>query len=111
MFFRGMMLGFALACSAGAASAAGEDDEAWIARYVGSARAPGVALPTEQSIGFDQLAKFVGHRVRVDLGHGRERRGIVERVDRNSALLRSQYSGGFFRFTLSRGDVRGIRVD
>ena len=105
------MLGFALACCAGAASAAGEDDEAWIARYIDGARAPGVALRTEHSIGFDQLSKFVGHRVRVDLANGRERRGIVERVDRSSALLRSQYSGGFFRYTLSRDDVRGIRVD
>lgn len=111
MMFRGLMLVLAWACCAGAAWAAGEDDEAWITRYVASARAPGVALRTEQNIGFDQLSKFVGHRVRVDLGHGRERRGIVERVDRSSALLRSQFSGGFFRYTLSRDDVHGIRVD
>jgi hypothetical protein len=107
----GLLLGFALLGCAGVAEAAGEDDAAWIARYVASGRAPGVALRTEQKIGFDQLSKFVGHRVRVELDNGRERRGIVERVDRTSARLRSQFSGGFFRFTLSRDDVRGIRVD
>ena len=106
-----MLLVFALAGWAGAARAAGEEDEAWITRYVDSARAPGVALRNEQSIGFDQLSKFVGNRVEVHLRNGRERRGIVERVERNSALLRSQYSGGFFRYTVSRADVRIIRVD
>lgn len=111
MIVRGLMLVLALAGWASTASAAGEEDEAWISRYVASAKAPGVALAVEQSVGYDQLSSFVGHRVRVNLRDGRERRGIVERVDRSGALLRSQFSGGFFRYTLSRDDVRDIRVD
>jgi hypothetical protein len=98
---------------AGFAQAAGEQDEAWITRYIASGKAPGLALSPErsQSIGFDQLSRFVGRRVRVDLQDGRERRGIVEKVDESGAVLRSQVAGGFFRYTLSRAETRAIRVD
>ena len=107
------MLALAVAGGANVARAAGEQDEAWIARYIASGKSPGVTISADRvrTIGFDQLAGVVGRRVTVSLGDGRERRGILERVDENGAHLRSQFGTGFFRYTLARADVRDIKLD
>ena len=106
------MLAVVLLGCAGAALAA-DDDEAWIARYMGGAGAPGVPVATEraQRIEFAQLSGYIGRRVRVQLNDNRERRGVVERASNGEAELRSKLGQGHFSFTLSRGDVRTIWVD
>lgn len=107
----------ALCCAAllatGAACAAGQSDEAWIAAYMARANAPGVPGTDlrEAEIAFDQLDAWQGRRVRVMLRDGRERRGTVEGVDGQVVLLRTQLDTGFFRYGVARGDVRAIRED
>lgn len=97
----------------GAARAAGEADEAWIAAYMARGGAPGTAAsdPREADIAFDRLDDWQGRRVRVVLRDGRERRGIVEGVDGQVVLLRTQLDTGFFRYGIARADVRAIRED
>lgn len=107
----------ALCCAAmlgtGAARAAGESDEAWIAAYMARADAPGAPRPAlrEAEIAFDELRDWEGRRVRVMLRDGRERRGTVEGVDGQVVLLRTQLDTGFFRYGVARADVRAIRED
>ena len=106
----------ALCCAwalAGAAQAAGDSDEAWIAAYMARADAPGAgtARAQDNEIGFAELDAWRGRRVRVALRDGRERRGIVEGVEGDIALLRTQLGSGFFRYGIARADVRGIRED
>ena len=93
--------------------AAGEDDEAWIARYMASAGAPGLVRSAAQArvLEFAQLSNHVGQRARFVLTNGRERRGIIEGVRAGEVQLRAQFGGGFFLYSLSRGEIRDIRLD
>lgn len=93
--------------------AAGEDDEAWIASYVASGKAPGLIRnkAQERAIEFEALPGIAGKRARFLLANGRERIGVVEQVEKNRVHLRSQYNSGYFRYSLARGDIRAIRVD
>ncbi len=95
------------------AHAAGEDDEAWIARYMSSAAAPGLSRGSAQArtLEFAQLSGHVGRRARFVLADGRERRGIVEGVRGGEVQVRAQFGGGFFLYTLSRSEIRGIQLD
>lgn len=93
--------------------AAGEDDEAWIVRYMGSASAPGVARTgaRAQALEFSQLAGHVGQRARFVLDGGRERRGTIEAVRGGQVQVRAQFGGGFFLYSLARGEIRSIHLD
>jgi hypothetical protein len=106
------LLAAAMFCAA-PLHAAGEDDEAWIASYVASGKAPGLVRnkAQERVIEFDALPGIAGKRARFMLANGRERIGVVEQVEKNRVHLRSQYNSGYFRYSLARGDIRAIRVD
>lgn len=93
--------------------AAGEDDEAWIEKYMASASAPGLTRDSRQArtVEFGQLSKHVGQRVRFTLDDGRERRGIVEGTAAGEVQVRAQFNGGFFLYSLSRSDIRNIQLD
>lgn len=93
--------------------AAGEDDEVWIARYMSSAAAPGLARGSgrAQPVEFAQLSGHAGRRARFVLSDGRERRGIVEGVRAGEVQVRAQFGGGFFLYSLSRGEIRSIHLD
>lgn len=98
---------------ASSAHAIGEDDEAWIARYMASPSAPGLARNSSQArvLEFAQLSGQVGRRVRFTLNDGRERRGIVEGVRGNTVQVRAQFGGGYSLYTLARNDIRSIQLD
>lgn len=93
--------------------AAGEEDEAWIASYMASASAPGLARSGRQArtLEFAQLSGHIGRRVRFTLDGGRERRGLVEGVRGDEVQLRTQLSGGFSLSSVSRRDIRSIQLD
>lgn len=95
------------------ANAADQDDEAWIASYVASGKAPGLIRnkSQERGIEFDALSSITGKRARFLLANGRERIGVVEQVEKNRVHLRSQYNSGYFRYSLARRDIRAIKVD
>ena len=107
-----MLLASTLLASA-SARAAGEDDEAWIARYLASGKAPGLvrAHARAQDVEFSQLSGHLGRRARFVLADGRERRGIVESVSGGQVQVRAQFGSGFFLYSLSRNDIRGIQLD
>lgn len=93
--------------------AAGEDDEAWIAKYMSQAAAPGLSRSGAQAraVEFAQLSGLVGRRARFVLSDGRERRGIVEGLRGGQVQVRAQFGGGFFLYTLSRNEIRSIQLD
>lgn len=103
----------ALVFSAAPACAAGEDDEAWIASYIATGKAPGLirSKSQERGIEFEALSGITGKRARFLLANGRERIGVVEQVEKNQVTLRSQYNSGYFRYSLARRDIRAIKVD
>jgi len=96
-----------------AAQAQDEGDDGWIAGYVASGRAPGITRPKNQErlIDFEILASIAGKRARFELSDGRERMGVVERVEGDTVFLRAHYVSGFFRYSLARRDIRAIRLD
>ncbi|MCX7557513.1 hypothetical protein OS187_11935 [Xanthomonadaceae bacterium JHOS43] len=95
------------------AYAAGEEDEAWIARYMSSSSAPGLARGSAQArtVEFAQLSGHIGRRARFVLSDGRERRGLIEGVRGSEVQVRAQFGGGFFLYTLARADLRAIQLD
>lgn len=95
------------------ALAAGEDDEAWIARYVASRQAPGVPArgDANQLQGFEQLTRHLGRQVRIALLDGREQVGVVEHVDASGVRLRALLGSGPVEFAVARADLRGFRAE
>lgn len=113
MYSRIALLLASLLMSALPVHAAGEEDEVWIARYMSTATAPGLVRSAAQArvLEFTQLSHHVGQRARFVLTNGRERRGIIEGVRGGEVQLRAQFGGGFFLYSLSRGEIRDIRLD
>jgi hypothetical protein len=110
----GALLAIGLAAmGAATAHAAGDDDETVVLRIMSGAGAPGVKVPPEraQRVEFDGLARLAGRRVRIAHADGGEVVGVVERADKDAVLLRTLRSDGIGAITLTRADVRGIRVD
>ena len=110
----GAVLAIGLAAmGATTAHAAGDDDETAVLRTMAGAGAPGVQVPPErvQRVEFDALARLAGRRVRIEHADGGEVRGVIERADKDTVLLRTLRSDGIGAASLSRADVRGIRVD
>lgn len=101
------------AMGAATVHAAGDDDETAVLRIMSGAGALGVQVPPEraQRIEFDGLARAAGRRVRIDRIDGSEARGVVERADKDTVLLRTLRSDGISSAIIARPDVRGIRVD
>jgi len=106
------MLAITLVASAASVRAA-DDDEAWILRQMAAPMAPGVPVAAERArrVEFAELTRLGGRRVRIEGNDGAESRGIVERADAESVVLRVSRSTGHAAVTLARADVRAIQVD
>ena len=97
-----------------AQTAAPDEDERWIERYLGSA--PKAVANQRQadsgdSLAFDALRQHVGRSVRVRLRDGRERRGQLERADSQTAQLSADVKGGRFSYSLRRDQVVRIQLE
>lgn len=104
------LLAVALAtCALGARTA--DDDEAFLARQMTAANAPGIPVAAERAptLAFADLARLGGRRVSIVATDGSTTRGQVERADAESVVLRVLGSSGWSSVTLARADIRTIK--
>lgn len=91
-----------------------DEDERWIERYLGSAPkavASQRQVDSGESLAFDALRQHLGRNVRVRLRDGRERRGLLERADGQTAQLSADVKGGRFSYSLRRDQVLRIQLE
>lgn len=107
------LLALALAIHPAAQAAERNDDAAWLQRVMNAPMAPGVPVPAErvQRVDFPALARLAGQRARVDTLDGGSARGLVERADADTVVLRILRSTGLDSVTFARADVRAVWVD
>ena len=108
-----MPLALALATSSAVHAAGANNDEAWLQRAMAAPMAPGVPVPAERMrrVEFPALAALGGHRARVDTVDGGNIRGLIERAEADTLVLRVLRSSGHDTVTLARADVRAIWID
>lgn len=107
--------GFGLLVWAGVCAAQTVDeDERWIERYMAAAPvavASSRSTETGEALSFDALRQHLGSNVRVRLRDGRERRGVLERADGQTAQLIADVKGGRFSYSLRRDQVVRILLE
>ena len=107
----GMLL---LAGTAAAQTPVVDEDERWIERYMAAApaaRSATAPVAGGDSLAFDALRQHLGRSLRVRLRDGRERRGVLERADGQTAQLSADVKGGRFSYSLRRDQVVRIQLE
>lgn len=96
--------------------AAQSEDERWIEDFMTGRVAADYnhvdgqhAWPRE-SIEFIDLPRFVGATVRIGIGNGRTRFGVVERADARQVVIKTRMGGGWASYTLPADQVLSIEL-
>lgn len=108
-----LMFATLLTAAIPAASRASDPDEAWIERYMSQpGHSAGVsAIRSGYRIGWQELNRFVGVRVKIETDTGRTHRGRIEKVDGKELLLRAELHGGYAELALRRDQVASTELE
>lgn len=89
-----------------------EADEAFIEKSMAAMPTTSDNTRVEYSdvVSISEIRNYVGHEVRVTLNNSRTRQGVVEKVTKDSLLVRSRLNWGEASYSLPLTQIREIRI-